>query len=288
MTETRYREAAGQVLAEYKASLLELQPHYEEAVFTGLVAFLGIQNGLWPLWIQLCDKLGHPMSETEQLQKLSDPDIHLLPWFCATNPFTPEAAWMLVRGSGLPDSASVYPELMRSDICSTLLTISQQEPTIFYGQAADVFGRWGLYTDRQKLDVFGTVRDFDELPSEGRSELHVPAVHCERLLADWSLWRNALLSVVDELRFFLEECVASRGTSAPKPSLRLDFLRLASALWDLLLEAEIIHCAPFDAGKVPFWDIFRAKKTLKFHGFMVLFGDHYQLWKEFSKQRYIV
>ena len=284
MTKTRYQEAAQRILAVYKPSLLELQPRYEEAVFSGLVAFLGIQNGLWPLWIHLCDKIGHPINETEKLHLLTDPDLHQLPWFCATNPFTADAAWMLVRGSGLPDSATVFPELMRSDMCSTLLTLNQQEPTIFYGQAAEVFGRWGLYTDRQKLDVFGTVRDFDELPSEGRSELHVPAVHCDRLLTDWPVWHKASLSVVDELQSFAKDCGMSRSTSAVEISLKLDFWHMVSAMWDQLLEEEIIHCAPFDTGKVPFWDIFRAKKTLAFHGFMVLFGDHHQLWQEMHQR----
>ena len=290
MTDTIHLDWAQQVLTYYEGSLLELKHKYDDATFTALVAFLAIQNGMWPLWIKTCKDLGCALEDVDKVLRLTDPMIHKLPWFCVVNPFTEDASWLLVRSSGLPDSTLVFPELMRADVCATMLTLNQEEPPILYGQASDIFDRWGLYTDRQKLDVFGTVWGFSELPSEGRSELHIPQIDCEQLLEDWPLWYQTLLPLQGLFTTFVKHCItlnsSSVSSSSSSLSLRWHFLCMADALWTLLLENKVIQYALFDQGKSSFWDIFRAKKTLTFHGFIVLFGDHQQLWQEIKRMSF--
>ena len=286
MTDIIYRDWSQEILTSCESSLLELKQRYDDAIFTALVAFLGIQNSMWPLWTKTCKDLGYAIEDTYKVLRLTDLEIHKLPWFCVVNPFTEDASWLLVRGSGLPDSALVFPELMRADVCATMFTLNQDEPPILYGQASEIFYRWGLYTDRQKLDVFGTVWGFSELPSEGRSELHIPIAYCEQLLGDWSLWYQSFLPLQDLFITFVRHCIALDSSSISSSSLRWHFLSMADALWMLLLDSRIIQYAPFDQGKSSFWDIFRTKKALTFHGFMALFGNHQQLWQEIKKMSF--
>ena len=279
MGDALYKEWAKRLLIEWEDSLISLRPKYEEAVYAALVAFLGIQSGLWQLYIAELKAAGIQPEEHNLSIRFSDEKLHNLPWFCLFNPINPEAAWFLVRGKGLADSAEVMPELLRNDICSSLITLSEKEQTSFFGHSEEVFSRWNIFDARIKLyEAYG----LEEVRSGGQSKPRIPTADCSMLMDDWHIWWEGLQKTRGALQAFVLE-INAVGKSGN--DLKLHFLKLAGEIWQLMQENGVMHCAPFGDGKRSFLDAFKRKNPIVFNGFLVLFGDHQKLWQEINAQK---
>jgi len=262
--------------------LRELKQRYSEAEFAAMVAFIGIQNILWPMWLKICSGQGHQLHVSKLSRSTGDPLIHQSPWFCLLNPVDPLTAWGLVHGSGLSDSSAVLPELLDSEVGMSLTTFHSSSAFI-YAKTAATFTRWGVYNAVENSGPnLGAIKEapavFDASGAKTNVfQLYIPFLNCERLLGDLPLWYTSTESAKDELNNLSSRLSPQDGDDAV---INL-FYDYAGQLWKLLQAEGIVECAPFNKEESGWRLSFRRqKKAAVFHGVFILLGDHKKLWQE--------
>lgn len=269
------------LLSCWQQELAGLKQRYYAAEFAALVAFIGMQNLLWPLWLRLCNQQGKELAASRQSRSLSDPQLHHSPWFCLLCPVEPQTAWGLVRAPGLADSSLVMSELMDPEIGMSLSTLHGSSPFI-YGKTATTFTRWGVYRAVESSGPF--IVSIKEEPATfdargaktSRFQIQLPFLNCEAVLADLPLWLKSLKTVESDLAELIDSLPSEGGEAVLS-----GFDTSMSLLWSQLQDAGIIECSPF-AKEESGWrlGLRQSKKEMAFHGVFILLGDHQRLWRE--------
>ena len=249
-----------EMAAHWCISLQNIASLYEAPAFTGLVAFLGVQNGLWPLWLDVCAGLGVALSAEERVFRLEDPTLQDLPWFCIFNPIDPLSSWVHVKGSNLPDSLEVLPELSHRDLDLTIQTMSTEYKVVTHGRAESVLKLWGIANGWQAQGEL--------------MQVFLPFVQVDQLVDEWPLWQQSIFTLKELVEHLAKELV-SEGYQAV--DLRFAFHELMDILWSALQESEMITCAPFGQDIVMRFLGLR-KKPNSFNSILVVLGDHQKLW----------
>ena len=253
-----------EIAAHWRLSLQNVASLYETPAFSGLVAFLGMQNGLWPMWLDLCVRQGVTFQPKERVFRLDDPEMQQNPWFCIFNPIDPGSSWVHVKGYNLPESTEVLPDLAHKDFDLTIQTMTADYKIVAQGRAEEVLRLWGIVHDWQAQGEL--------------MQVFLPYVQVEQLLDEWPLWQQSVFTLQGLMEQLVRECVLQGCTSA---QLRSVFHELMDVVWSAMQEDKLITCAPFGQDTVMRFLGLR-KKPNSFNGILVLLGDHQKLWMRIS------
>ena len=281
-----YSKWARAALNAWQEGLVPLRENYTISDFSALVSFFGLGSNLWSLWLKCCNDLEQPLSRDEVVFNMEDSALHTYPWASLFNPIDPHTAWVLTRGPNLPDTGETMPVFLRRDICMSLQSLGFNSYPTMYGESGTILERWGIYEPGQETtDPVGVTigTDLQELQLlSGRGpKLLVPILSCQLLQEAWPSWHQASLSVQEILLDMAKECSLHKGGIS---QVKETFLHFAAALWQVMLDQELVYCAHFQVRRLPWWHIFsRRNTTITFHGILVLVGDHQQLWQQIKE-----
>jgi len=269
----------------WRSDLAKLQVAYCEAEFAAMVAFVLIQNGLWPLWISVSAALGNPVSNALRSFRLMDDLVYEQPWICLTNPITADVACIIVHGSNLPSLSIVLPQLLKRDMCMTLAEVTPNGLIVnMYGEANQVLEQWGLYDpESEPADPFNEAIIFARTFSRsgGTRKILIPVLDCAQIITYITNWFRFVLISYELIRNFQVHIYDSHGTKA---SAREVFVNLAAKIWEELLLKNIICCGGIEKEKRSLRNVFTKRdRAVLFRGICLLQGDYSLLWQKFSE-----
>ena len=250
-----------QLLAAWQPGLQPIAERYpgeKVILFSGLVAFLGLQLSWWSTWLQACEQSGYQFTPKEREYYLDDPQLHNLPWFAIAHPQGAKVLWVLVRGAGLPPSADTHKVLANTQMGLTLASLDDTGHFIPYGEAPNLLSAWGMWGGRE-------------------APIQIPLVHCQALQEEWHLWQQAAVPLNPILGGIVQDlCRQSHVTPA---TLKLAFLDLAATAWQQLQDKGHIQVGPFRTAS---WRSLFSRRSSndKFSGIFLLYGDHKELWQK--------
>ena len=277
--------AAKQIENLWFPEIITLKDKYLEnqrQLFPGLVAFLGMQLSLWPIWLQGITKSSMSYNKEETDYQLQNPSIHLLPWYCLFQSVSDTAGWVLVRGENLPETISLFNELQDPQVNKILSMLDSHGRTMVYGQAKELFNACGALNDNRLHQVEESVSGLGNRVIRNEYgylyRLTLPTLQVEQIISDWSFWKQAVMPLIPTI-FELASDHAQFSTFAEAKN---EFHKLMQILWKELSFRRIINCGPFiPSQSMPSLNLFwrRDRKQESFSGLMLVLGDHQQLWR---------
>ena len=246
----------------WKPALVEQSSLYQgdsAGVFPGLVAFMGIQNVLWPEWLRLCAMHGVDVQPKDKAYTLQDDNFHDYSWYTLFLSYSPSTALALTGGLAWPSSTQMSVALRAADVQYSLATMESDGKMLLSGTA------------REKLTSSG-------ISVSGRDELNIPGITCEALQALWPVWQEMTAPVFPAFDAFVEQC-----HSDALFTVRYTFAQLADALWremvaDLLFEQHIAKPKTF------MQKIGLARTPRLYQGVLLIQGDYENLWETMQQE----
>ncbi|MCE5196326.1 MAG: hypothetical protein LLG09_04255 [Negativicutes bacterium] len=254
------KESPAAVLAElWTPALLKIKQEKfpnDAALFSGLVGFAGIQMQLWPLWLQACAAAGCPIPEALQTTDLKDAANHKAPWLCLSLPYGGKVTLIHIQAPGLVQNQKLLAELRQPAFMQMLRTMDEAGKLLVYSKGNDILYHFG-YTASNDVAVA------------------IPRISTEQLAAQWFAWAAAAELLREKISQTVRQAAEQSFTAQQLVFL---FQEIAAALWQKLQENQLLV---LEQQQSSFFGRFGfAKKSSRFKGSLVLYGDHEAFWEQ--------
>lgn len=234
-------------------------------VFPGLIALVGFQSILWPLWVSTVAATSEraPMTYTAPTAEPGQPV-----WRFAYQSVADHVAWALAGGPGLVEFARAQAILQQRDVVQTLASLDERGKVVLYGSAS-----------LQLLPLLGR-------RLSGEADIGLPICDCQEIatmLPDWRDGVEPLRPVLARAADRLAQWRQGERTGAPglsdEEGLRLGYACLAWHVWRALQDAGCFRAGASERPK-GFGLLKRQREPAPFNGVLLLRGDHWELWRK--------
>lgn len=251
-----------------------------ERIYPGLIALIGFQSMLWPLWVNAARRaVAHTRECSPGAAGHADewaPMIYTAPkaepgqpiWRFAYHSVSDRVAWALAHGPGLVEFDSTLAILQHRDVLQTLSSLDERGRVVCYGLAP-----------LQLLPLLGK-------RPVGEVEIELPICDCatiEAMLPDWrdgvEPLKPVLARAAGRLTEWRQAESAARSALTDEDVIRLGYACLAWHVWRELQDRGCFQARPPERPK-GFGLFGRKRERGSFMGVLLLRGDHWELWQK--------
>jgi hypothetical protein len=229
-------------------------------LFSGLVAFAGIQMQLWPFWIKRCEEAGlaKELRETTfswQMARYSES-----PWICLVAAFGEQAALMHLQAPGLCQNRKLLDEIRKPSFLQFMRTLDEEGHVLAYNKGIEILYSLGhTYANNEPL--------------------RVPMIKWSTLLSQWPAWQKSATEITEEMNDIIDAWLQKR---ADNETAIMAFQQLAAGLWQALQDKGVLQCGQ---SKKSFFSFLKPQKSEEtFLGNIVFYGDHQAFWDQIKAE----
>lgn len=242
-----------------------------ERVWPGLIALIGFQSVLWPLWTCATRRSDEqaPMTYAVPPVEQSQPV-----WRFAYQSVVGRVAWALAGGPGLGEFDRAQAILRQREVAQTLASLDERGKVVVYGTAS-----------LQLVPLLGR-----RLSRE--ADIGLPICDCENvaaMLPDWregvAPLRSALARAADRFEEWRRGEDFGTPKQADEEAIRLGYACLAWHVWRALQDRGCFRAGAPERQR-GFGLFGRKRVPAPFSGVLLLRGDHYELWRKVKQLIY--
>ena len=229
-------------------------------LFSGLVAFAGIQMQLWPYWVKRCEIAGLAKELREPNLSWQVARYSESPWLCLLAPFGENAALMHLQAPGLSQNRKLLDEIRKPSFLQFMRTLDENGSVLSYNKGIEILYSLGhTYANNEPL--------------------RVPMTNWTILLSQWPSWQKCAAGITEEMNEIIETWLRER---AANETALMAFQQLAAGLWQALQDNGVLQCGQ---SKKSFFSFLKPKKREEaFLGNIVFYGDHQAFWNQIKAE----
>jgi len=248
------------IIAKWLPSIEQLKNEYgiaKESEFASLLAFLGFQLTLWPVWLMICQREGEQLAP-ELINTNTKEDITMdISWHAVYGVINELLGWYVIQSGSLKSTVKVIEAMKRLEVRQVISQSTQGQALSFWGVATEQLNGLGIYAGANR-------------------KLKVPVLTVEELQARRPLWlqlRDQAIEPMEQLvRVAIHEGKRQRH-------LKNVYNLLIASIWNEMIARGIIVCGP--AKSRSFLSSIGLKKEPQiFSGLCLIYGDHRKLWQQ--------
>ncbi len=228
----------------------------DERLFSGLVAFAGIQMQLWPYWRKRCEEAGLAKDLCEASLSWQSARYSESPWLCMIAPFGEHATLMHLQAPGLNQNRKLLDEIRRPSFLQFMRTLDENGHVLAYYNGIDI--------------LFSLGHSF-----ANNEPLRLPMIKWTTLTQQWPFWEKSASGIQEELNRIIDAWLQERQDTE---TALMAFQQFAAGLWQALQETSVLQCGQNKKSLFSF--LKPKKKEDAFLGNLVFYGDHQAFWDQ--------